>query len=272
MDAGVCGAVASWTAPTVNDNCPGATITQTAGPSSGSLFPAGVDDGDLHRDGRSRVDSDLQFHGDGQPGCASANDRRVPGEHRAGGDGRGRVRTVASWTAPTVNDDCPGATIAQTARPSSGSLFPAGVTTVTYTATDAAGLTATCRFTVTVSPDAQAPTIAGCPANIGPVAMDAGVCGAVASWTAPTVNDNCPGATIAQTAGPSSESFSRRDDDGDLHRDGRSRVDSDLQFHGDGQPGCASANDRRVPGEHRAGGDGRGRVRSGGELDSADGQ
>ena len=87
-------------------------------------------------------------------------------------------------------------------------LFPAGVTTVAYTATDAAGLTATCSFAVTVSPDAQAPTIAGCPANIGPVAMDAGVCGAVASWTAPTVNDNCPGATIAPTAGPSSGSLS----------------------------------------------------------------
>ena len=114
---------------------------------------------------------------------------------------------VASWTAPTVNDNCPGATIVQTAGPSSGSLFPAGVTTVTYTATDAAGSTATCSFTVTVSPDAQAPTIAGCPGNIGPVAMDAGVCGAVASWTAPTVNDNCPGATIVQTAGPSSGSL-----------------------------------------------------------------
>src|SRR5262249_575511 len=88
-----------------------------------------------------------------------------------------------------------------------GTLFPAGVTTVTYTATDAAGLTATCSFTVTVSPDTQPPTISGCPANIGPLAMDAGQCGAVATWVAPTVNDNCLGATIAQTAGPASGSL-----------------------------------------------------------------
>src|SRR5678809_1341241 len=64
-----------------------------------------------------------------------------------------------------------------------------------------------CSFTVTVSPDTQPPVIAGCPANIGPVAMDANACGAVVSWTAPTVSDNCPGATITQTAGPVSGSL-----------------------------------------------------------------
>src|SRR5260221_8737359 len=76
------------------------------------------------------------------------------------------------------------------------------LTTITYTATDAGGLTATCTFTVTVSPDAQPPVIVGCPANIGPVAMDSGACGALVSWTAPTVAGKCPRLNFRQTAGP----------------------------------------------------------------------
>ena len=109
----------------------------------------------------------------------------------------------------------------QTAGPSSGSLFPAGVTTVTYTATDAAGHSDV-QLHGDGSPDTQAPTIAGCPANIGPVAMGAGVCGAVASWTAPTVTDNCPGATIvADSRAEQREFVPGGSDDGDLHGDGR---------------------------------------------------
>lgn len=41
-DAGVCGAAVSWTAPTSSDNCTGSTITQVAGPASGSVFPVGT--------------------------------------------------------------------------------------------------------------------------------------------------------------------------------------------------------------------------------------
>ena len=35
---GVCDKVVTWIAPTATDNCPGSTITQTAGPASGSAF------------------------------------------------------------------------------------------------------------------------------------------------------------------------------------------------------------------------------------------
>ena len=42
VDAGgTCTAVATWTAPTVTDNCSGASITQIGGPASGSTFPLG---------------------------------------------------------------------------------------------------------------------------------------------------------------------------------------------------------------------------------------
>ena len=48
----------------------------------------------------------------------------------------------------TATDNCPGVTVV--CVPPSGSIFPVGTTTVTCTATDASGNTATCSFTVTV--------------------------------------------------------------------------------------------------------------------------
>jgi len=48
----------------------------------------------------------------------------------------------------TATDNCPGVTVES--DPASGSTFPLGTTTVTATATDAAGNTSTCSFTVAV--------------------------------------------------------------------------------------------------------------------------
>ncbi len=54
---------------------------------------------------------------------------------------------VVDYPAPTVSD-CSDVTI--TTSPDSGSVFPVGTTTVSVTATDAAGNQSTCSFTVTV--------------------------------------------------------------------------------------------------------------------------
>jgi hypothetical protein len=56
--------------------------------------------------------------------------------------------TAVTFPDPTVTDNCPGATFA--CVPPSGSTLPVGTTTVTCTATDASGNTATCSFSVTV--------------------------------------------------------------------------------------------------------------------------
>ncbi len=61
--------------------------------------------------------------------------------------------TVVTFDTPsvgagTVSDNCPGATAM--CSPATGSIFPVGTTTVTCTATDAAGNTASCSFTITV--------------------------------------------------------------------------------------------------------------------------
>ncbi len=109
----------------------------------------------------------------------------------------GQCGATVSWTAPTPTDNCVGVTSVQTAGLASGSFFPYGTTTITYTATDLAGLTAVCTFTVTVN-DNQNPTI-GCVANVVQD-NDPGMCSAIVNGIDP-VNpwDNCPGYVVTYT-------------------------------------------------------------------------
>ncbi len=67
--------------------------------------------------------------------------------------------TVVNFTT-TASDNCPGVVVV--CNPPSGSCFPVGVTTVTCTATDASGNTATCSFTVTVFNGRLQDDSAGC--------------------------------------------------------------------------------------------------------------
>ncbi|MCB0628001.1 MAG: HYR domain-containing protein, partial [Saprospiraceae bacterium] len=88
--------------------------------------------------------------------------------------------------------------MSQDAGLASGSVFPLGTTTNTFTVSDGAGNTASCSFNVTVN-DTENPSIV-CPGDI--VANnDAGNCSAVVTYTPPTGIDNCPGASTAQTTG-----------------------------------------------------------------------
>lgn len=57
---------------------------------------------------------------------------------------------IATFADATATDNCGVQSVARTAGPASGSVFPIGTTTVTFTATDIHGNTASCSFTVTV--------------------------------------------------------------------------------------------------------------------------
>src|SRR5207245_423096 len=74
------------------------------------------------------------------------------------GPGRTTCDQVASWTEPTASDNC--AVTSFTSDHHSGDAFPVGTTTVTYTAMDLVGNTATCSFMVTVMDDTP-PVIGG---------------------------------------------------------------------------------------------------------------
>ncbi len=60
----------------------------------------------------------------------------------------GVCQTMAFWTPPTADDNCPNPMVTSTHNP--GDNFAVGVTQVTYTATDIPGNIGTCSFNVTV--------------------------------------------------------------------------------------------------------------------------
>jgi gliding motility-associated-like protein len=194
-DAGNCSAVVNYTAPVGTDNCTGATTALTAGLASGSAFPVGVNTVTYTvTDGASNTTS-----------CsftvtvvdAEAPAITCPANITVNNDA-GMCDAVVTYTVPVGTDNCTGATTALTAGLASGSAFPVGITTVTYTVTDGSSNTTSCSFTVTVV-DTTLPTIT-CPSNII-VANDPNMCSAVVTYTAPTGTDNCTGATTAMTAG-----------------------------------------------------------------------
>src|SRR5207302_427859 len=79
-----------------------------------------------------------------------------------------------------------------------GVIFNKGVTTITWTATDASGNTAACSFTLTVI-DAQVPVVT-CPV-VGNTNRNTN--NDLCTWVVPNTNldatatDNCPGQTVA---------------------------------------------------------------------------
>jgi hypothetical protein len=136
-DPNQCGAVVTYSAPT----SVGACGTITCSPASGSFFPVGTTTVTC----TSSVGPTCTFTvkvNDTQPPTITcpANITAIPANPT-------NPCTVVTFTT-TASDNCPGVTVV--CNPPSGSCFPTGVTTVTCTATDASGNTATCTFTVTV--------------------------------------------------------------------------------------------------------------------------
>ncbi|RKD99768.1 HYR domain-containing protein, partial [Marinifilum flexuosum] len=201
-DVDVCGAIVTWVEPTSNDNCTGHSISRIAGLASGSTFPVGettITYTATDAAGRTKEESFIVTVTDNQnPTIVD-----LPSNITQSND-LDECGAVITWIAPTSNDNCVGHSISQTGGLASGSLFPIGESTVTYTATDAVGLTKEESFTVTVT-DNQNPSIVDLPSNIE-VNNDSGVCGATVTWNAPTSNDNCSGHSISQTAGLTSGS------------------------------------------------------------------
>jgi len=184
---GTCSAVATWTAPTANDNCGPASLSSNFAP--GTSFPVGVHTVTytaIDPSGNSSSASFTVAIVDGDPPVIS----NVPADISVAST-PGSCGAIVTWTAPTATDACASASV--TPSIASGSFFPVGTTTVTFTATDG-GNSSTASFTVTVN-DAQAPAISGLPAPITAPAA-AGTCAATVTWTAPTASDNCSVASL----------------------------------------------------------------------------
>jgi hypothetical protein len=141
-DPGLCSAVVTYVA-TATDNCPGVSVLCL--PASGSSFPVGTTTVDCWAVDASSNVSVCSF-------TVTVNDTEAPvitcPPSQTACATPGSMGTVVSYPAPTATDNCSGVTVA--CVPPSGSTIPPGTTTVTCTATDASGNTATCSFTIDV--------------------------------------------------------------------------------------------------------------------------
>ncbi len=173
--------------PVTDDNCGVATVTNDAP----SVFPAGpttitwtVTD----VNGNSKTCTQIVTVTDGIPPTITC-----PADVSISADAGECFATGVALGSPIAADNC-GSVSTSNDAPSS---FPVGNTTVTWTATDANGNTATCTQTVTVTDD-ELPVISCSPVTIG---NSAGVCGALSTdLTNPTATDNCGVAAIINDA------------------------------------------------------------------------
>jgi hypothetical protein len=202
-DPGLPSAVVTWTLPTATDNAPNPTAFQWRGPAPGSSFPVGTTVVTY-----LAHDTSYNYSTPEQSFTVTVNDTEAPvfttpTDITVSTD-PARATAVVTYATPTATDNMPDPVVTQTAGLASGTAFPLGVTTLTFQAEDAAGNQASTSFTVTVT-DTEPPHFVGMPSNMI-VSTEPGLTTAVVTFTVPTVDDNVPGATFTQTAGPASGS------------------------------------------------------------------
>jgi hypothetical protein len=112
------------------------------------------------------------------------------------------VTAMDNCNGMVLTYDITGATVDTGNDDASGSSFNPGVSTVTYTATDASGNVNTCSSTVTVS-FPQPYTITGCPSDMT-VDVGAGGCTATVNYTSPSAVNSCPVTFTAAGTNPAS--------------------------------------------------------------------
>lgn len=135
---GTCEADVSWSDPVTNDNCGIESLDSTFNP--GSAF-----------EGITTVVYTVEDISGNTASCSftvTINDGQAPVLTPCPSN-IVSCNNIASWTPPTATDNCGQVTV--TGTHTSGSQFPLGNTTVTYTATDNVGNSSTCSFVITVS-------------------------------------------------------------------------------------------------------------------------
>ena len=187
------------------DNCPGLTLSRGGVP-SGNLFPAGTTtitytatdaSGNTASATQSVTVADTE-----RPSITAP----PPISMTTDSGSCGAFVPDAILGAASATDNSPGLIVSRSGVPV-GNVFPKGTTTITYTATDAAGNTSSASQSVTIV-DAEPPSIT-VPANVS-VSTDPGLATAFVSDAAlgnPSAADNCPGLTVSRTGIPSGNLF-----------------------------------------------------------------
>ncbi len=205
-------AIVNFNDATATDNCE-VTVTQTAGPVSGSEFPLGTTTITFEAEDEAGNISECSF-------TITVNDSEAPSlecpENISQPNDADICGAIVTFETPTGFDNSGEVEVVQTSGLPSGSEFPVGISTIEFTATDAEGNSATCSFTIEITDD-QAPEIAQL--NDISVNTDEGICGAVVNFDLPEATDNCGIESVILTEGlePGSE-FPARKHYRDLHR------------------------------------------------------
>ena len=183
-ELGLCSASMTWTPPNTSDNCPGAALSSTHQP--GDSFPVGDTTVTYTSDDANGLSTSSSF-------VITINDTENPIFDSAPANIQlntdpGSCDAITTWAEPEVSDNC-GSVPLLGGTHLSGSAFPLGETTVTYTAEDQHGNSSQHSFTVTIS-DNEPPTLSNMPLSFT-VTNDANECGATVTWQEPGSADNC---------------------------------------------------------------------------------
>jgi len=204
MGTGICTAAVTYPNPVLSDNCNLSLSSVPVPPSlpSGADFPKGISQVVWKVTDGAGLTATCSF-------SVTVNDNQVPNitcpSNIVQNNAAGECQAAVTYAPPTVSDNCTGVTGALQSGLPSGSNFPKGITTLTWKATDAAGLTKTCSFRITVN-DTEAPAIT-CP-TVAAVNTASNSCiSAPVTYSTPTATDNCaPAPTVVRLSGPASGS------------------------------------------------------------------
>ncbi|HET8782241.1 MAG TPA: HYR domain-containing protein [Pyrinomonadaceae bacterium] len=191
---------------TASDNCAGVVVTRTGVP-AGNNFPVGstiVTYRATDRVGNFTEDTQTVTVIDNTPPVVTPPAAVTLYTQDFGGASCGVTLSNLDGTLGTgsATDNCPGVGAVSRSGVPSGNFFPVGDTTLTYSATDAHGNTASATQVVTVI-DNTPPAIS-CPVDI--VVEPTCPLGAIVNYTTPTATDNCAVQSVNRTAGLASGS------------------------------------------------------------------
>ena len=161
------GATVTYTQPTANDNVDG-TVPVSCSPPSGSTFALGTTLVSCSATDQSGNTSRASFNVTVRDTTAPVISNVPANITTTATESDGAVVT---YDSPTASDAVSG-NVAVSCSPASGSKFPIGTTTVTCSASDAAGNTASVSFTVTVEEATPTPSPSPSP-SATPTAMPA---------------------------------------------------------------------------------------------------
>ncbi|XP_038074950.1 hyalin-like isoform X7 [Patiria miniata] len=188
-DAGQSFGTPNWDLPTVSDNSGNFTLTCSHQP--GDTFDIGTMTVTCAVTDKAGNTAMLQFD-------VVVSDNQAPIFLETPGSiyletDPGEAFGTAAWTVPTVADNSGNFTLTSSHR--SGETFDLGPTTVTYTATDGGGNTASVEFVVHII-DNEVPIFLSSPGDIT-ISLKGG-----AYWNPPTASDNSGNYTISGSHSP----------------------------------------------------------------------